>query len=211
MSPKRLITACLLASVSLSGCARSLLSGPSAPTSAPTRDLAEEARQLRADHKALGERIEALEQLAQHGHSPQGMIAADLASFDVEATPLAPPAAMDLAGETAGPVPFIAPRPEPFSQNVQTTSVFSALHLASYRQASTAAQGWRSISSRFGDSLGNAEPRLVSADLGEKGVFLRLIAGPFEPAAADALCGRLEAQGQYCKPAAFAGEPLADL
>lgn len=108
---------------------------------------------------------------------------------DRETRPVAaPPAAPDLTG---------------------ARSVMSAAHLASYRLQDNAAPGWRELQERFPDALSGLTARLATVDLGDRGVYLRLKAGPLDsPEAANALCARLEAAGSWCATDDFSGEPL---
>ena len=87
----------------------------------------------------------------------------------------------------AAPAP--APGPEAF-----------AVHLASFRTEDRARRGWRQLQQVFPDLLGAARLILERADLGEAGVFQRVLGGPFaERAAAKRLCGALKARAQYCR------------
>jgi hypothetical protein len=108
---------------------------------------------------------------------------------------------MEMAEAVSGP----APAPDLSGAR----SVMSAVHLASYRQLEHAAAGWLELRAQHGSVLANLEPRLAEADLGERGVFLRLKAGPLDsPEAARALCAEVEAAGQWCAPSDFNGRAL---
>lgn len=76
-----------------------------------------------------------------------------------------------------------------------------AVHLASYRDAAGAEQGWSELKARFPALLAGKQPSLEHVDLGERGVFQRLLAVPFaNRAEAEKLCSRLNARAamQYC-------------
>lgn len=77
------------------------------------------------------------------------------------------------------------------------------LHLASYRSAEQAREGWAALRQRYPEELSGLKPQLGRVELGpDRGTYWRLNAGPVDSAArARVLCGRLEAQGQYCKAA----------
>ena len=63
-----------------------------------------------------------------------------------------------------------------------------------------AAKEWRGLSDRFRSVLGSLHPLIQDADLGERGVFYRLKAGPIaDRARARALCRALETEEQYCR------------
>ena len=96
--------------------------------------------------------------------------------------------------------------PAPSLQGAQ--SAMSAVHLASYRVRAHAEAGWTELSERH-PALAGLSPRLASADLGERGVFLRLKAGPFDsPSQAAEVCAALAEAGDWCQPTDFTGESL---
>lgn len=89
-------------------------------------------------------------------------------------------------------------------------SIMSAVHLASYRQREHADSGWTQLRAAAPDLLSGLEPRLSEVDLGERGLFMRLKAGPLDsPEAASRLCAALESAGHWCVPTDFSGAPLA--
>ena len=77
-------------------------------------------------------------------------------------------------------------------------------HLASFRTEPSALDEWDRLRRRHPDLLGGLQPSLRRVDLGaEKGVWLRLLAGPLaDTGALDALCDRLRARRAYCARAA---------
>ncbi len=78
-------------------------------------------------------------------------------------------------------------------------------HLASFRTEPSALDEWDRLRRRHPDLLG-AFGGAVLADVdlgGEKGVWLRVLAGPLPDAGAlDALCDKLRARRAYCTRAA---------
>lgn len=77
------------------------------------------------------------------------------------------------------------------------------IHLASYSSEARAREGWEQLRRRFPD-LAGLQPRIERADLGAKGIFFRLRAGPLASAqAAQAVCTKLKAGGQSCSPVRF--------
>ena len=73
-------------------------------------------------------------------------------------------------------------------------------HLASFRSEVRARRGWRDLQQAFPRLLGAARLTLERADLGESGVFQRVLAGPFaERAEAARLCGALKEKALYCR------------
>jgi hypothetical protein len=105
------------------------------------------------------------------------------------------------------PVPS-AQTPGPAPDLSGAHSVMSAVHLASYREHHHAVSGWAELEGRHG-GLAGLQARLTEVDLGDRGVFLRLKAGPFDtPAAAEAACDAIKASGEWCTVTDFAGEAL---
>lgn len=85
----------------------------------------------------------------------------------------------------------------------------TALHLASYYTEADALRGWTILEERHPAMLSGLEPLLRDADLGERGVFIRLLAGPVPSRAeADRRCRELTMDGAYCAPAKPSGDLL---
>lgn len=88
-------------------------------------------------------------------------------------------------------------------------SLLHAVHIASYRTPEQAREGWDVLSARHA-VLARLEPRMDAADLGERGEYLRLKAGPFDDAqAARSACAEIEAAGDWCQATGFDGERIA--
>ena len=74
------------------------------------------------------------------------------------------------------------------------------LHLASHRTQGDAAREWELLTRKFAALLGALQPIIRSVDLGDRGVFYRVQAGPIgSRASARALCRQLKARDQYCR------------
>jgi cell division septation protein DedD len=74
-----------------------------------------------------------------------------------------------------------------------------AVQVASERSAAEAQASFRALRAKFPNQLGGREPIVRRADLGAKGVYYRLMIGPFasmEKAAG--MCGTLKAAGCNC-------------
>lgn len=107
-----------------------------------------------------------------------------------------------VAAATGGRAPAAAAPPA----ETQTAAVAPALpegaflvQLASARSEEGALSEWSRISGRHKDVLGSLSPAVSRVDLGEKGVFFRLRAGPLaDRAAAESLCATLGAQNVGC-------------
>ncbi len=76
-----------------------------------------------------------------------------------------------------------------------------AVHLASYRSMKQAQSGWLQIKRAHKSILGNLKPEVSKVNLGKKGTYYRLKAGPFKSASsAKSACGKLKRRRQFCEP-----------
>lgn len=93
---------------------------------------------------------------------------------------------------------------------IQTASVLFGVHLASYRLAEEAREGWRKLQRENPDELGLLEPRTEPISIPGKGLFLRLIGGGFSSnEKAQALCANLKQKGLFCSVVSFQGQRLS--
>ncbi len=75
------------------------------------------------------------------------------------------------------------------------------VHLASYKNAKNADSGWANLKGRFSTLLSTMSPTVKRVDLGTKGVFHRLYAGPLgSEDDAKKLCAAFKQRGVYCAP-----------
>ncbi len=75
------------------------------------------------------------------------------------------------------------------------------VHLASYKDAKNADAGWVTLKAGFANLLSGMAPTVKRVDLGSKGIFHRLYAGPLTNAEdAKKLCAAFKQRGVYCKP-----------
>ena len=83
-----------------------------------------------------------------------------------------------------------------------------ALHLASFRSKKSANRAWLQLRRAHRSILGKKKSEVIRVNLGRsKGVYYRLIAGPFiSSSAAAQACKKLKSRRQYCD-AAFMGVP----
>jgi len=73
------------------------------------------------------------------------------------------------------------------------------IHLASYGSEANARQGWAVLQARYPDLLEDKTFALRPVDLGDRGVFVRLIAVPFpDSPSAGTACRDLQHRAQYC-------------
>jgi len=119
----------------------------------------------------------------------------------------AAPAASEPQVAAAPPAPAPATPPAaPAAASAATPAAPSAaaaggfqIQLASARSEQGAMGEWSRIVGKNKDALGGLTPSVARVDLGEKGVFFRLRAGPLaDRAAAESLCATLSAQNVGC-------------
>lgn len=116
---------------------------------------------------------------------------------------------LQAAREAAPPVSPEPVRPPP-ADLLDAPSLRHSVHLASYRLAENARTGWAELQADHPELQGH-DARLERRDLGERGIFLRLKAGPLDThEQAMLLCSQLESRGAYCMPVDFSGDPLTD-
>lgn len=73
------------------------------------------------------------------------------------------------------------------------------IQLGAFNSGERAEAGWRTVRDKHSSLLGGLASDIQLADLGAKGIFHRLRAGPFSSrAAADAVCAELKAKKQDC-------------
>ena len=73
------------------------------------------------------------------------------------------------------------------------------MQLLAGRDADEVKDAWGKLKAKNADLLGPLSPTLARADLGDRGTFYRLRAGPLDSEAqARALCSRLSGRGASC-------------
>ncbi|MEO1658626.1 MAG: hypothetical protein AAFR65_12990 [Pseudomonadota bacterium] len=117
-------------------------------------------------------------------------------------------------GRKPAVIPEAAPIEAPTASVSSTPPVQSpvpgaAVHLASYYDWPDAEQGWEILLEDHRSLLAGQQPILREVDLGARGRFVRLLAGPLPSVSdAQALCHQLVQEGAYCAPADPAGDLL---
>lgn len=97
------------------------------------------------------------------------------------------------------PTPLARARSAEAKPATRATSGF-VLHLASLQSDAQARREWRRLRQAFPELLGELALTLEPVDLGTRGVYQRILSGPFEDrAAAGQACARLKAKQQYCQ------------
>jgi len=159
---------------------------------------------------AAQEPTPAQEPTATESEAPQVPSAAE-----PEVDPLAAAVAAATGGREAATGPLAtAPATPPETEEDQIAAAIAAapaaspiapvpgafqVQLASARSADGAMGEWKRISGKNAVVLDGLSPSVSEVDLGEKGVFFRLRAGPLaDKAAADAICAELAAQNVGC-------------
>jgi len=90
-------------------------------------------------------------------------------------------------------------RPAELKPAARTSGGF-VLHLASLKSDEQAKREWRRLRQAFPELLGALTLTLEPVDLGDRGLFQRILSGPFKDrAAAGQTCARLKAKQQYCQ------------
>ncbi len=143
-----------------------------------------------------------VEQAAQ----PREMLIREMTPEDVEEAALLaeimgpPESAASADSAPALPVRHDAPAAPPVATPEPAAKVPEiVVHLASYVSQQAAVEGWEQLRQVHGDLLGRLSYGIAVVDLGEQGIFYRLLAGPFETKAlAASLCAGLKARNIFC-------------
>lgn len=140
-----------------------------------------------------------VEEVPAEKKAPAGTAVAE--SDGTPPAPPSPPARQDAAA-TAAPNPAPAERPAAAEgaapQLAQASGAFR-IQLAAFRTADDAEAAWTALRGRHPELLEPLKLTIVRADLGDKGIFYRVQAGPLaDRAAAQSLCSRLQERNQAC-------------
>ncbi len=75
-----------------------------------------------------------------------------------------------------------------------------ALQLARFRSEAGARRGWAQMQQQLPNLLGGMSPQFPAVDLGEEGIYYRVLTGPFPNRATAAdLCAMMTVEGQECR------------
>jgi len=91
-----------------------------------------------------------------------------------------------------------APAAKPPATAASTGGGAYQVQLAAMKSEAEAQAAWKKASTANKDLLGNLTDEIVKADLGAKGIYYRLRAGPLDEAAAKSLCAELAKRNQGC-------------
>lgn len=164
---------------------------PSAPVvvanpEAPPRGLMEAADAVRR-----------LEQFRDTGSLSSDEYAKERQAIEKAVQPKQPPPA---------PVSMTTKTPAKPQEMMKSSGPSPAVHLATFRSRKQANRGWRQIKRTHKAILGGLDHQVTRVNLGKKGTYYRLKAGPLKDAvAAKAVCRKLKRRRQYCQPTVIEG------
>lgn len=128
-----------------------------------------------------------------------GYITADEYARERQAVELAvapKPTSAPAAAQASTPA---APQQMAKKETAMASGPQPAVHLASYRSAKQAEDGWKKIMRAHGNLLGQLQHEVSRVQLGSKGTYFRLKAGPLQSVTkAKSLCGQLKRRRQFC-------------
>jgi hypothetical protein len=124
------------------------------------------------------------------------------ANLSAQAAPTPQPAPASPPQVAAAPrqtPPTATPQAVPSVAAPSPSTGGARIQLASVRDTAAAQREWARVSRQYADLLGQLTPQYIPADLGDRGVFIRVQAGPFaSPEAAKTVCDALRARGAGC-------------
>ena len=137
-----------------------------------------------------------LEQLRESSLITSDEYARERAAIEGAISPEPPPPVMNSA-----PMPLSSSSPaEMEAAPVKLSGPQPGVHLASYRSRKDAERGWSQLRRAHKAELSNLQSEISETNLGSKGVFFRLKAGPLpDKGAADSLCRQLKQRRQFCE------------
>jgi hypothetical protein len=175
-----------------------LVLGACSVTGNAARDASPDAQQAARLAASLNEAARADDPVLAHVTGEMSALEAALA----RGVPAPDPAPV----EEEEPALALVPAPDVGGQ--PRLSLMHGIHLASYREERHVAEGWRALQGQHA-SLSGLQARYVPADLGERGTYLRLVAGPFDNAReAASACRAIQAAQSWCAVTAFDGHPV---
>ena len=170
-----------------------------------------EAERLLPPPEVIVKRPEPIPESEPEKAAPEPEVAAETVKTVVKEVPLVPKPTPE------PPKPVVTKKKEPAAPVVKTAEVAPQpaapvrkpkpltkpgshmIQVGAYRTAAKATAGWNSLVKANKALLGGLSPLVVRADLGSRGVFHRLRAGPVDgPEAAAALCSRLKQRKVGC-------------
>ncbi len=143
---------------------------------------------------AAADSVRRLEQLRDTGYIGSDEYTKERQAIEMSMQPKQP----EIAPAQAMAQP--APAAHPAKPAMKSTGPNPAIHLASYRTRKSANRGWAQIKRAHGKLIGGLDHKIVKVNLGRKGTYYRLKAGPFDSAkAAKSMCRKLKRRRQFCE------------
>lgn len=180
--------------------ARSQTTGQLDQSASPElKRLAEEVARLSADREKLTARLEILER----------QVGTKTVASSILENP-AVPAITGSVGRTSTPMSYSTPADVDAIKDGPARRTAFALDLGSAASVDRLKDRWAAMNELHGSILKKLEPRVALGRTKDGAVELRLIAGPFNDAAAAVkACSELQRQPGTCEPKPFDGEPLS--
>jgi hypothetical protein len=139
---------------------------------------------------------------------PDAALLEDLFGDKAPPPPAIPKTANDKSPVVVDLLPAKSPKPaatqpaakgKPPAATLDITSTKFLIQIGAFRDRSGADSAWARLRKKHGGLLAGLEPDIMRADLGAKGVFYRLRAGPLnDKGSADSLCLRMKAAKIGC-------------
>ena len=127
------------------------------------------------------------------GNAPLSL-SPQVASAEASARPAFPPPPRAAAAAPAAPTRLAAVPPA-----AEAASGAYTVQISSQRSENEAQASFRSLQAKFPSLLGDRQPIIRRADLGEKGIYFRAMVGPFASVdQATQFCGSLKSAGGQC-------------
>ncbi len=117
------------------------------------------------------------------------------------APPIVMPPPEPISGEAGAAPVAAAPQAAPkvaVPASTETAAGTVQVRLGSLRSPEAAREEWQRLKRANGDLLGSLRANAVSIDLGEKGIYYRIMAGPLDEAAAERLCNEMKRRNHGC-------------
>jgi len=144
--------------------------------------------------------VRRLEQLKNGGYIGSDEYARERQAIELSMRPTASPA-MSVTGGTPAAAPAGQVTKLEKSRAGKKRGLQPAVHLASYRSKKQAERGWAQIRRAHSGLIGDLDHGVTKVNLGKKGTYYRLKAGPFPNAgAAKDMCRKLKRRRQFCEP-----------
>lgn len=146
--------------------------------------------------------VRRLEQLKDGGFITSDEYAKERQAVELAMQPAPPPKPV-----SAAPSPAQVAAAKEAEEKKKPSGPQSGVHLASYRSEQQADRGWTQIVSAHKALLEGLDHEISKVNLGRKGTYFRLKAGPFASAeAAKEMCRKLKARRQFCEPTVLGDE-----